>query len=106
MVSARTTRQNRVQSMIAMAAITECRPAPSTATSRIESSTGGKAIQMSTRREISASTKPPRKPASRPSSDADEAGEPGGDEGHVSAIRAPKMRRESTSRPSLVGAEQ
>ena len=34
-VSARTTRQKRVQSMTAMAMITECRPVPSTATSRM-----------------------------------------------------------------------
>ena len=38
--------------MIAMAPITDPTPAPTTATSRIDSSTGGNAIQISTSREI------------------------------------------------------
>ena len=52
MVSARTTRAKRVQSTTTMAAITEVSPAPITAASTIESSTGGNAIQTSIRREI------------------------------------------------------
>ena len=50
MVSARTTRQKRVQSITAMAMMMECRPVPMTATRTIDSSTAGKAIQMSTSR--------------------------------------------------------
>ena len=37
-----------------------------TAISRMENSTGGKAIQMSIKREITISTQPRRNPASRP----------------------------------------
>ena len=50
-VSARTTRQKRIQSIATMAMMTERSPVPSTATSRIENSTGGNAIQMSTMRD-------------------------------------------------------
>ena len=52
MVSARTTRAKRVQSTTTMATITEVSPAPITAASTIDSSTGGNAIQTSIRREI------------------------------------------------------
>jgi hypothetical protein len=61
MVSARTTRQNRVQSMMAIAAMTDPTPAPRTATRRIESRTGGNAIQMSTNREGSGANSRRRK---------------------------------------------
>ena len=100
MVSVRTTRQNRVQSMTTMAAITECRPAPSTATSRMESSTGGNAIQISTSREITASTIWPKKPAIRPSSEPIRQAGPAATNATVSDTRVPKITRESTSRPS------
>ena len=53
MVSARTTRAKRVQSTTTIAAITEVKPAPITAASTIDSSTGGNAIQTSIRREVS-----------------------------------------------------
>ena len=46
--------------MIAMAMITEVRPVPSTATSRMANSTGGNAIQMSTMRETMRSAQPPK----------------------------------------------
>jgi len=45
-VSARTTRQKRVQSMMAMAMITDLRLGLRKATSRIESRTGGKARKV------------------------------------------------------------
>ena len=60
MVSARITRANRVQSISAMAAMTEVSPVPMTATSSTAKSTGGKAIQMSTSREITRSHQPPK----------------------------------------------
>ena len=100
MVSVRITRQKRVQSITTIAAITECRPVPRMATSRIESSTGGNAIQISTSREISASTQPRKKPASRPSSEPIRQASPAATKATVSEMRAPKMTRESTSRPS------
>ncbi len=100
MVSVRTTRQNRVQSMTTMAMITECRPVPRIATSKMESSTGGNAIQISTSREISASMNAPRKPAKRPSNDPIRHASPAATKATVSETRAPKMTRESTSRPS------
>ena len=81
MVSVRTTRQKRVQSITTIAAITECRPVPSTATSRIESSTGGKAIQISTSREISAVDEAAEEAGEQAEQRADQAGEPGGDKG-------------------------
>src|ERR1700733_1361321 len=99
MVSVRTTRQKRVQSITTIAAITECTPVPRMATSRIESSTGGNAIQTSTSREISASTQPRRKPAKRPSSEPIRHARPAATKATVSEIRAPKITRESTSRP-------
>ena len=100
MVSVRTTRQKRVQSMTTMAMITECKPVPRMATRRIESSTGGNAIQMSTSREISVSTKVPRKPANRPSSEPIRQASPAATKATVSETRVPKMTRDSTSRPS------
>ena len=58
--SARMTRQKRVQSMTAMAMMTEARPVPNTATSRMAKSTGGNAIQTSTMREMMRSGQPPK----------------------------------------------
>ena len=46
--------------MMAMAAITDVTPEPMMATIRIDSSTGGNAIQISTRREMTASAQPPK----------------------------------------------
>src|ERR1700722_2561776 len=78
MVSARTTRQKRVQSRMAIAAMTDPTPAPRTATRRIESRTGGKAIQISTSREIKTSIEPRYQPASNPSAVPASPAEPGG----------------------------
>ena len=47
--------------------MTEVRPAPITAASTIDSSTGGNAIQTSISREINWSIQPPKLPANRPS---------------------------------------
>ena len=106
MVSVRTTRQKRVQSITTIAAITECRPVPRMATSRIESSTGGNAIQISTSREISASTQPREKAGEQTEQRADQAGKPGGDEGD----RERNPRAEDDAREHVaaepVGAEQ
>ena len=58
--SARITRQKRVQSITAIAMMTELRPVPSTATRRMANSTGGNAIQTSTMREMMRSAQPPK----------------------------------------------
>ena len=88
-VSARTTRQKRVQSMMTMAAITEWMPEPKTATSRMERSTGGKAIQMSTSREMMASARPPYHPATSPSAEPSRAARVAATTATVSAMRLP-----------------
>ena len=66
---------------MAIAAMTDPTPAPRTATRRIESKTGGKAIQMSTSREITPSTQPRYQPASSPSVVPARAARTRGDEG-------------------------
>ena len=58
MASARMTRAKRVQSMMITAMMIEVSPVPSTAISNMAKSTGGKDIQMSTRREMTASAQP------------------------------------------------
>ena len=73
---------------------------PSTATSRIDSNTGGNDIQMSTSRDITASTHPPRNPARSPSSDPIRQARPAATNATVSDTRVPNITRESTSRPS------
>ena len=98
--SARTTRAKRVQSMTTMARMIDHRPGPSTAMSRIENSTGGKAIQISISREISRSTQPRRNPASRPSVAPITQVIAPAISATLSATRAPWMMRDSTSRPS------
>jgi hypothetical protein len=75
--------------MIAIAAMTEPTPAPRTATRRIESKTGGKAIQMSTSREIKPSTEPRYQPASNPSAVPASAARLAATKATISAIRAP-----------------
>ena len=79
-VSVRTTRQNRVQSMTTMAVITECSPVPSTATSRIDSNTGGNAIQISTSRDIDRIDPAAEKSGQQSEHRPDQAGEAGRDE--------------------------
>ena len=80
-------------------------PAPTTATSRMESKTGGKAIQISTAREIIASTQPPRQPARRPSVDPSSAGETCGDESDgESDARAVNHPRQNVA-AEIVGAQ-
>src|SRR5262245_36008395 len=85
--------------MIAMAAITEATPDPMIATTRIDSSTGGNAIQISTRRETTTSVAPRRYPAKSPSSVPIKAASAAAANATTSATRVPKIRRESTSRP-------
>ena len=62
--------------------MTDPTPAPRTATRRIESRTGGNAIQMSTSREIKPSTEPRYQPASNPSAVPASAARTRGDKGH------------------------
>ena len=101
MVSARTTRANRVQSTTTMAAITEVSPAPITAASTIDSNTGGNAIQTSIRRETPWSIQPPNMPAIRPNAIPIAAASEAAISATATAVLAAYIRRDSTQRPRL-----
>ncbi len=75
--------------MTTMAMITAGSPAPMIATSRIESSTGGNAIQMSTSRDTTPSTIPRYQPARSPSVEPRIAASVAATIATVSATRAP-----------------
>ena len=72
-----------------------------TATRTIESSTAGNDIQMSTAREIKASTLPPRKPANRPRHVPSKHASVAATTATIRAIRVPYISREVMSRPRL-----
>src|ERR1700722_3239561 len=101
MVSARTTRANRVQSTTTMAAITEGSPAPITAASTIDSSTAGDAIQTSIRRETPWSIHPPKMPAMRPNATPMIRASEAAISATATAVLAAYIRRDSTQRPRL-----
>src|ERR1700761_7319920 len=101
MVSARTTRANRVQSTTTMAAITEVSPAPITAASTIDSSTGGNAIQTSIRRETPWAIQPPNMPAMRPNAIPMIPASKAAINATATAVLAAYISRDSTQRPRL-----